>query len=145
MGRVLPKNTQQQIIHYYHVQEDSRDESFLFTYDLRVHVLSMARILTFFLFVLWTSILAISKLNLRFLFLKKWQTEAVRSAFASLRYGGGSQKKINGPRQRSICENQNIVHTICDILTLKLFRLSLIHIWRCRRSTLCRSRWSPYH
>ena len=23
--------------------------------------------------------------------------------------------------------------------------LSLIHIWRCRRSTLCRSRWSPYH
>ena len=26
-----------------------------------------------------------------------------------------------------------------------LFYLSLIHIWRCRRSTLCRSRWSPYH
>ena len=25
------------------------------------------------------------------------------------------------------------------------FILSLIHIWRCRRSTLCRSRWSPYH
>ena len=25
------------------------------------------------------------------------------------------------------------------------FYLSLIHIWRCRRSTLCRSRWSPYH
>ena len=24
-------------------------------------------------------------------------------------------------------------------------QLSLIHIWRCRRSTLCRSRWSPYH
>ena len=23
--------------------------------------------------------------------------------------------------------------------------LSLIHIGRCRRSTLCRSRWSPYH
>ena len=36
-------------------------------------------------------------------------------------------------------------------LTKHLFRmitdlnLSLIHIWRCRRSTLCRSRWSPYH
>ena len=28
---------------------------------------------------------------------------------------------------------------------LKLKYLSLIHIWRCRRSTLCRSRWSPYH
>ena len=26
-----------------------------------------------------------------------------------------------------------------------LHTLSLIHIWRCRRSTLCRSRWSPYH
>ena len=26
-----------------------------------------------------------------------------------------------------------------------LITLSLIHIWRCRRSTLCRSRWSPYH
>ena len=25
------------------------------------------------------------------------------------------------------------------------YMLSLIHIWRCRRSTLCRSRWSPYH
>ena len=29
--------------------------------------------------------------------------------------------------------------------TVKQFNLSLIHIWRCRRSTLCRSRWSPYH
>ena len=27
----------------------------------------------------------------------------------------------------------------------KSIDLSLIHIWRCRRSTLCRSRWSPYH
>eukprot|EP00826_Nyctotherus_ovalis_P042250 TRINITY_DN4323_c0_g1_i37.p1 TRINITY_DN4323_c0_g1~~TRINITY_DN4323_c0_g1_i37.p1 ORF type:complete len:206 (-),score=49.76 TRINITY_DN4323_c0_g1_i37:14-631(-) len=26
-----------------------------------------------------------------------------------------------------------------------LLPLSLIHICRCRRSTLCRSRWSPYH
>ena len=24
-------------------------------------------------------------------------------------------------------------------------RLSLIHIWRCRRYAVCRSRWSPYH
>ena len=29
---------------------------------------------------------------------------------------------------------------ICDAR-----KLSLIHIWRCRRSTLCRSRWSPDH
>ena len=33
--------------------------------------------------------------------------------------------------------------------TMNTFRwnlaLSLIHIWRCRRSYACRSRWSPYH
>ena len=29
---------------------------------------------------------------------------------------------------------------------LQIFEnLSLIHIWRCRRYSLCRSRWSPYH
>ena len=33
------------------------------------------------------------------------------------------------------------IRNICDIVPV----LSLIHIWRCRRSTLCRSRWSPYH
>ena len=27
----------------------------------------------------------------------------------------------------------------------QLLRLSLIHIWRCRRIERCRSRWSPYH
>ena len=26
-----------------------------------------------------------------------------------------------------------------------VLHLSLIHIWRCRRSYACRSRWSPYH
>ena len=37
-----------------------------------------------------------------------------------------------------------IIRTVlCCIVYWKL--LSLIHIWRCRRSTLCRSRWSPYH
>ena len=29
--------------------------------------------------------------------------------------------------------------------TMILSELSLIHIWRCRRSYACRSRWSPYH
>ena len=44
------------------------------------------------------------------------------------------------------------VSLLCSILlctqllySLPLLILSLIHIWRCRRSTLCRSRWSPYH
>ena len=32
-----------------------------------------------------------------------------------------------------------------DIVEETIEELSLIHIWRCRRSTLCRSRWSPYH
>ena len=30
-------------------------------------------------------------------------------------------------------------------LVLSSLHLSLIHIWRCRRDVLCRSRWSPYH
>ena len=28
---------------------------------------------------------------------------------------------------------------------IRVLKLSLIHIWRCRRYSLCRSRWSPYH
>ena len=32
-----------------------------------------------------------------------------------------------------------------EIRFSKIQDLSLIHIWRCRRTTLCRSRWSPYH
>ena len=37
-------------------------------------------------------------------------------------------------------------HCTCthSLITL-LVHLSLIHIWRCRRFGLCRSRWSPYH
>ena len=38
---------------------------------------------------------------------------------------------------RVTCENA--------IHNLRSLCLSLINIWRCRRSTLCRSRWSPYH
>ena len=35
----------------------------------------------------------------------------------------------------------------CDQMSCyrKPVELSLIHIWRCRRDVLCRSRWSPYH
>ena len=38
-----------------------------------------------------------------------------------------------------------IAVAIWKIEKLQYICLSLIHIWRCRRSTLCRSRWSPYH
>ena len=37
-----------------------------------------------------------------------------------------------------------LTHNLITI-SASLWTLSLIHIWRCRRSTLCRSRWSPYH
>ena len=44
------------------------------------------------------------------------------------------------------------VHTcLCIVWSVMYLRahmpvyLSLIHIWRCRRITGCRSRWSPYH
>ena len=36
-------------------------------------------------------------------------------------------------------------HLRAEVFIEKGMDLSLIHIWRCRRSTLCRSRWSPYH
>ena len=37
-------------------------------------------------------------------------------------------------------EKQSVKYRKCPVCSL-----SLIHIWRCRRSTLCRSRRSPYH
>ena len=43
-----------------------------------------------------------------------------------------------------LCAHNSFSH---DLGAHKLpgFNLSLIHIWRCRRCHLCRSRWSPYH
>ena len=40
---------------------------------------------------------------------------------------------------------RSLVSAVQSTQKLCLVSLSLIHIWRCRRSTLCRSRWSPYH
>ena len=40
-------------------------------------------------------------------------------------------------------QGRRYVTRLCNWLAVRC--LSLIHIWRCRRSTLCRSRWSPYH
>ena len=36
---------------------------------------------------------------------------------------------------------------LCQVwlILAQWFWLSLIHIWRCRRYAVCRSRWSPYH
>ena len=45
------------------------------------------------------------------------------------------------PPGQKLSRNTNISCLKCTVM----YTLSLIHIWRCRRSTLCRSRWSPYH
>ena len=45
---------------------------------------------------------------------------------------------------RHQCELMKYSKMIEENISL-LLELSLIHIWRCRRSTLCRSRWSPDH
>ena len=36
-------------------------------------------------------------------------------------------------------------HVCSSTLSEIFLKLSLIHIWRCRRLLTCRSRWSPYH
>ena len=57
----------------------------------------------------------------------------IRSKFdpMKIKFGPNSiQIKSNSIEKRPIKANQ---------------LLSLIHIWRCRRYSLCRSRWSPYH
>ena len=47
---------------------------------------------------------------------------------------------------RSPCKTEGCHFTVSrNRLPITWWNLSLIHIWRCRRSTLCRSRWSPYH
>ena len=43
---------------------------------------------------------------------------------------------------RKMLKRMNLATKIQE---LTLYTLSLIHICRCRRYSLCRSRWSPYH
>ena len=50
-------------------------------------------------------------------------------------------KQTNKQRKKKEKENRKQAYARVDLD----LDLSLIHIWRCRRSTLCRSRWSPYH
>ena len=42
---------------------------------------------------------------------------------------------------------KNDAESLCHFVKIPFLdpKLSLIHIWRCRRYSLCRSRWSPYH
>ena len=46
-------------------------------------------------------------------------------------------------------KKENVIMTLNVLMTKHVLstvvELSLIHIWRCRRYAVCRSRWSPYH
>ena len=55
------------------------------------------------------------------------------------------QEDLQMSKNDSICAQYSTKqHRVFWIVDTHM-HLSLIHIWRCRRSTLCRSRWSPYH
>ena len=53
---------------------------------------------------------------------------------------------VNTKLDRMYTWKENFWTTI-SVWTFKssIKTLSLIHIWRCRRPAMCRSRWSPYH
>ena len=56
-----------------------------------------------------------------------------------------AQYSLSLDRIMNSCESFTQNLTVCCTAHTPIPSLSLIHIWRCRRSTLCRSRWSPYH
>ena len=59
-------------------------------------------------------------------------------------------KVVLAPREVG---EEDVVHPLKEVLRVatkedderEAQNLSLIHIWRCRRYAVCRSRWSPYH
>ena len=59
----------------------------------------------------------------------------------ALKFLSGPIKVVFGP---PICKGRN-VPDFGHAFSNYTYFLSLIHIWRCRRSYACRSRWSPYH
>ena len=66
------------------------------------------------------------------------------SHFFRKRYGALIEKK-NHVNYSNWCAFWYFYLRFINISHFFFTPLSLIHIWRCRRSTLCRSRWSPYH
>ena len=58
-----------------------------------------------------------------------------------------TERLCQADRQRSTSSTTIYCLTLDTTSSFKESRmmLSLIHIWRCRRSYACRSRWSPYH
>ena len=71
----------------------------------------------------------------------------------SVQYPGMSNQQQNGGWTYQKCwvsttslyntGRTTLIGVMC--LVKYILNLSLIHIWRCRRYAVCRSRWSPYH
>ena len=57
------------------------------------------------------------------------------------------QHPVESNNQHTIllCCTRGCHHATSVYFYVYILYLSLIHIWRCRRYSLCRSRWSPYH
>ena len=87
-------------------------------------------------------------------------SQYVHSRHVTSRHSRHVMSWFRAHRKLQVClDGQRLMHDPCPkylgvtldrTLSLrehlvKTAGLSLIHIWRCRRSTLCRSRWSPYH
>ena len=83
--------------------------------------------------------------NVKFIWCVKVQNRNCFDVFKkSLGYSASSIKRqiclvCNSTKQKL----STFLRHLLEIQKVKW--LSLIHIWRCRRYSLCRSRWSPYH
>ena len=66
-----------------------------------------------------------------------YNKKLIRSAIIAKLTDTDHQIKLDAERQ--VWSSDPRLSTRCDPA------LSLIHIWRCRRYAVCRSRWSPYH
>ena len=86
----------------------------------------------------------------------KYAEQAVIQNTGLIRIGpdlsnSASREPTNNPQwlsrylKDSSSVRENVPHPNYDFLNQQDLDLSLIHIWRCRRYSLCRSRWSPYH
>eukprot|EP00826_Nyctotherus_ovalis_P003833 TRINITY_DN10791_c0_g2_i2.p2 TRINITY_DN10791_c0_g2~~TRINITY_DN10791_c0_g2_i2.p2 ORF type:complete len:124 (-),score=0.40 TRINITY_DN10791_c0_g2_i2:19-390(-) len=71
----------------------------------------------------------------------KLSTEALSSKAISHEQESEIEKTIPERANLSIKERSRDSHILLETHVL----LSLIHICRCRRYAVCRSRWSPYH
>ena len=77
----------------------------------------------------------------------QWSVESLNGHLCPLVLATKHLRKSSLPDQLWKQNNQGITEDgeKKPGLLLWMYVLSLIHIWRCRRDVLCRSRWSPYH